>query len=268
LDHSVGNFSFLAFSVGSLSVTWYGLLHTLGILIGWAWGRSWAAKSLFAMGGTDSWPPVVRYDLWVLLVLLSIVLGARLAHIVIYEWRYYSAYPSEAMKLWHGGLSFHGGAVAALIVTVAYSRICRIPLLGLFDVLALLSTINVTLGRLANFINGELWGRPTSVAWGVVFDRADALPRHPSQLYEMALEGLVPLAVGTVLLGRGYLARRGMIAGVVAVLYSAARFVCEFFREPEGYWAGGALTLGQALSLPLLFFGIALIAIARRSPAE
>jgi phosphatidylglycerol:prolipoprotein diacylglycerol transferase len=174
----------------------------------------------------------------------------------------------EIVQLWNGGMSFHGGFAGCVIAVLLFGYTRGIPVLSLGDITCAVGPIGLFLGRIANFINGELWGRPADVAWAMIFPNGGPLPRHPSQLYEAALEGLVLLAVLALLMRAGALKRPGLIIGSFAVCYATARTVCEFFREPDaqlGFLWGGA-TMGQLLSVPLFLAGVGFIVYALRHP--
>jgi phosphatidylglycerol---prolipoprotein diacylglyceryl transferase len=201
-------------------------------------------------------------------VTLGIILGGRLGYVLFYNPGYFAAHPLEALQLWNGGMSFHGGFTGCIAAVVLFARKHDIPVLSLGDLTCAVGPIGLFLGRLANFVNGELWGRPTDVPWAMVFPTGGPVPRHPSQLYEATLEGLVLLVVLGLLVRGGALRRPGLTIGCFAIGYAVARSFCELFREPDpqlGFLWGG-LTMGMVLSLPLLLFGIVLIVIALRRP--
>ena len=178
---------------------------------------------------------------------------------------YFAAHPLEIVQLWKGGMSFHGGFLGCVLAVVLFARRRGLSVLSLGDITCAVAPIGLFLGRIANFINGELWGRPTDVPWAMVFPGAGPLPRHPSQLYEATLEGLVLFAALAVLMRVGALKRPGTVTGAFALGYGMARLTCEFFREPDaqlGFLWGG-LTMGMLLSLPLMLAGIAFLAAAR-----
>jgi phosphatidylglycerol:prolipoprotein diacylglycerol transferase len=206
------------------------------------------------------------YDDFVLWVTLGIILGGRLGFVLFYNPGYFASHPLEMLQIWKGGMSFHGGFLGCVLAVILFARHRGIPILSLGDVTCAAGPIGIFLGRAANFINGELWGRPTDVPWAVIFPGGGPLPRHPSQLYEAALEGLVLFAVLAALVRAGALKRPGFILGAFAFGYAVARAICELFREPDpqlGFLWGG-LTMGMLLSLPLLLAGLALMAAAMR----
>jgi phosphatidylglycerol---prolipoprotein diacylglyceryl transferase len=251
--------------IGPLAIRWYALAYIVGILGGWLYARAIIrAERLW-----DGKPPltVVDFDDFILWVTLGIILGGRLGYVLFYNPAYFFANPSEIVQLWKGGMSFHGGFLGCVIAVIAFARYRGIPVLSLGDIVCGVAPIGLFLGRLANFINAELWGRTTDVAWAFVFPGAGPLPRHPSQLYEATLEGIVLFIVLAVMMRGGALKRPGTILGAFCLGYGIARTICEFFREPDqqlGFLWGG-LTMGMLLSLPLMIAGITLIMAARRA---
>jgi phosphatidylglycerol:prolipoprotein diacylglycerol transferase len=248
-------------SVGPFAVRWYALAYIGGIVAGWMIMRRLAAAP----------PPVAsreQVDDFLTWTVLGIILGGRLGYVLFYRPSHYLAHPLEALMVWQGGMSFHGGMLGMIVAIVVYCRRQGIDMLAFGDRVATVTPIGLFLGRCANFINGELWGRPWDGSWAMVFP-ADPLqlPRHPSQLYQAALEGLALFAVMAVLASREDLrARRGFLAGVFLAGYALARITGEFFREPDaflGFLAFGA-TMGQALSLPMLAVGLWLVATSGR----
>jgi phosphatidylglycerol:prolipoprotein diacylglycerol transferase len=206
------------------------------------------------------------YDDFVLWVTLGIILGGRLGYVLFYNPGYFAAHPAEILQVWKGGMSFHGGFLGCVLAVVLFARGRGIPILSLGDVTCAAGTIGIFLGRIANFVNGELWGRPTDVPWAIIFPGGGPLPRHPSQLYEAVLEGLVLFIVLAGLMRAGALKRPGFVLGAFAFGYGVARAICELFREPDpqlGFLWGG-LTMGMLLSLPLLLAGIILMGAAMR----
>lgn len=256
----------IAIQFGPLAVRWYALAYIAGILIGW-----WYLKRLVEsprLWGQTARPQAVEIDDFVLWATLGIVLGGRIGYVLFYNLSHYVENPLEIPMLWKGGMAFHGGLVGSMVAMLIFARGRGFAFLTLFDLFAAAAPIGLFFGRIANFINGELWGRASDVAWAMVFPYAGADPRHPSQLYEAALEGVVLFAVVAHLVHRsGWLKSPGAIAGVFAMGYGLARFVVEFFREPDaqvGYLFGG-ITMGQILSLPMVFLGLGLVVWARRA---
>jgi phosphatidylglycerol---prolipoprotein diacylglyceryl transferase len=256
-------------SVGPIAIRWYALAYIVGILLGWVYARAIIRRE--TLWGGPAPMTVTDYDDFVLWVTLGIILGGRIGYVLFYNPSYFAAHPLESVQLWKGGMSFHGGFLGCVLAVALFARHRGLPVLSLGDLTCAAGTIGIFLGRIANFINGELWGRPTDVPWAMVFPNGGPLARHPSQLYEAALEGLVLFAVLALLIRAGALKRPGLILGAFALGYGVARAICEHFREPDiqiGFLWGG-LTMGTLLSLPLMLAGIALIAVAlRREPAR
>lgn len=271
---SIGDFT--------LSLRWYALAYIVGLIIGW---RIITALVRTPRLWPEDKPPMTAEQVESLLtwIILGVLIGGRLGFVLFYEPAYYLTHPAEILRIWEGGMSFHGGLAGVCAATLIFCARNGVPLWSTADALAVAVGPGLFLGRIANFINAELWGRPTTVPWGVVFpgEEAQSCPldwigpcaRHPSQLYEALLEGLV---LGGLLLWlawrRGGLKRPGMLAGVFFAGYGIARFVVEFFRladarfitpdNPHGHVLGtGAvgITMGQLLSLPMVAIGLWLI---------
>jgi phosphatidylglycerol:prolipoprotein diacylglycerol transferase len=250
-------------SVGPLAIRWYALAYVAGIVGGWWLARRVAAAKQY-WGGVS---PMRREDVDDVIVwaALGIVLGGRVGYVVFYNPAYFAANPAEIFVLWRGGMSFHGGFLGTILALLLFARSRGIPMLSMLDVAAIVTPIGLFFGRLANFINSELWGRVTDVPWAFVFPNGGPLPRHASQLYEGALEGIVLFAILLFAWQRGALKYPGMIGGLFVGGYGVARIVSEFFREPDahiGYLTGG-LTMGMLLSLPMLVVGAAAVYYAR-----
>ncbi len=259
---------------------WYAMAYILGILGGWAMARYAVSRAAFWPGGE---PPMTRAQVedvmtW---ITLGIVLGGRLGYCLFYQPAYYLQNPLEIAMVWQGGMSFHGGMIATGLAVIGYAMRHGIPIRSILDVAALATPLGLGLGRVANFVNGELWGRPSEAPWAVIFPGNAAqqcenvvvegialCARHPSQLYEAALEGLLLLVVLWWVAFRGGLAVRGLICGLFLAGYGAARIFVEYFRQadaqyvtadnPWGHvigWGEVGLTMGQVLSLPMLVAG-------------
>jgi phosphatidylglycerol:prolipoprotein diacylglycerol transferase len=252
-------------NIGPFPVHWYAFAYVIGILGGWAYARS-LVRSERLWGGAA---PLTTSDLndFVLWSAIAVVLGGRLGYVIFYDPAYFAAHPLEIFDPSAGGRSFHGALIAIMLVEVAFAYWRNIPFLSITDVASTVSPIGLFFGRITNFINGELWGRASDLPWATVFPDAGPSPRHPSQLYEAALEGLVLFVVLALLVRAGALKRRGTITGVFGIGYGLARIVCELFREPDeqlGFLWGG-MTMGMLLSLPMIIVGIGILIMARRN---
>ncbi|SEO36318.1 Prolipoprotein diacylglyceryl transferase [Salinihabitans flavidus] len=273
------------------ALRWYALAYIAGLLIAW---RLVVAVVRRPALWRDDTPPMAPRQVEDLLtwVILGVILGGRLGYVLFYRFGYYLDHPAEILMLWEGGMSFHGGFLGVVLAGALYCRRQKIPSLSAADVMALAAPPGILLGRLANFVNAELWGRPTDLPWGVVFpgqmaqDCGPAITglcaRHPSQLYEAALEGLL---LGALLLWlawrRGALKWPGLIAGLFFLGYGLARFAVEFVRQPDAQFitegnplglalhvGGYGLTMGQLLSLPMIVFGLWLARRAVRAQSH
>lgn len=251
------------FTLGPLVIRWYSLAYIVGILGGW-----WLLLRMIRRPGA----PLARnhIDDLVTWCTLGVIVGGRLAYVIFYDPHQYLAEPMAIFQLWRGGMSFHGGLAGVLLAIFLYGRARNLAWLRIFDYVAVVAPLGLLLGRVANFINGELWGRPTDGSWGIIFPDAGPLPRHPSQLYEAGLEGLLLLVVLGYLFWRTTARLRpGLLTGLFGLGYGVSRFSIEFFREPDanlGTLSFG-LTMGQTLTLPLIFGGLWLtVAALRRGP--
>ncbi|WFE73635.1 prolipoprotein diacylglyceryl transferase [Roseinatronobacter sp. S2] len=273
----------------TFALRWYALAYIAGFLLGW-----WIIQSL--MKRPTLWPadtaplPAAKVEGLLTYVIIGVILGGRLGFVLFYQTGYYMAYPAEILRIWEGGMSFHGGFAGVVVAGLVYCRRHAVPPLQLADSMALVAPIGIGLGRVANFVNAELWGRPTTMPWGVVFPGAQAqncpwdwpvalCARHPTQLYEAALEGAVLFAVLAWLVWRsGWLKTPGAVTGVFIAGYGLARFTVEFWRQADAQFIspdnplGHVVTLGQAgismgqvLSLPMIVIGLALLWRARRA---
>jgi phosphatidylglycerol---prolipoprotein diacylglyceryl transferase len=252
--------------LGPLAIRWYALSYICGILLGWAYARALIRND--KLWGGKAPLTVIDFDDFVLWVTLGIILGGRTGYVLFYNLPHFIEHPLEIVQLWNGGMSFHGGFTGCVVAVVLFARSRGLSFLSLGDITCAVGPIGLFLGRLANFVNGELWGRPTDVPWAMIFPTGGPIPRHPSQLYEATLEGLVLLIVLAIFIRMGALKRPGLIIGCFAVFYAIARTTCEFFREPDvqlGFlWHG--TTMGMLLSVPLFLAGLGFIAYAMRHP--
>jgi phosphatidylglycerol---prolipoprotein diacylglyceryl transferase len=255
--------------IGPFAVRWYALAYIVGIMAGWLYARALVRSE--TLWGGQAPLKVIDFDDFVLWVTLGIILGGRIGYVLLYNPGYFAAHPLETFQLWKGGMSFHGGFLGCVLAVVLFARHRGLSILSLGDITCAAAPIGLFLGRIANFINAELWGRPSDVPWAMLFPGGGPLPRHPSQLYEATLEGLVLFAVLAYMIRAGALKRPGMITGAFALGYGIARSFCELFREPDpqlGFLLGGNLTMGMLLSLPLMLAGIAFIVAARPADAQ
>lgn len=249
----------VALSIGPLQIHWYGLMYVFAFAAGWLLGR-WRASRPWS-----KWT-AAQVDDYVTWVMLGVVLGGRLGYILFYDLSFYLAHPLDIFRLWNGGMSFHGGLIGVVIASWIWGRRHGKNLVEMLDFVAPLVPTGILFGRLGNFINAELWGKVTSSSVGMVFPGAGPLPRHPSQLYEAGLEGLLTFILLWVYSSRPR--PQGAVAGLFAVLYSLSRMFVEFFRVPDahiGYLFGGWFTMGQLLCLPLLGAGLWLMLRSRRA---
>lgn len=256
----------VAFAIGPLAVRWYALGYLFGVGLGAAYGyRLLANTGLWHKGQ----PPFKAPDIWdfAFWTMLAIVIGGRAGYVLFYNLPFYLANPTEIINTLDGGMSYHGGMIGLMIAAIVFTRSKGGNWLSALDLIASVSTIGIFLVRIANFINAELYGAPTTLPWGVIFPTdPDLVPRHPSQLYEAALEGLLLFLVIRVFTHVFYSLRRpGMVAGIFGIGYGLSRIAVEFVRLPDpqlGYLWGGWLTMGMLLSLPLVLAGIGLVVYA------
>lgn len=271
----------------SLSLRWYALAYLVGLLLGWQIIAAMMRRD--RLWGDRAPMPADQVDDLLTWVILGVILGGRLGFVLFYEPGYYLSNPAEIIKVWQGGMSFHGGFAGVIVATWAFCRANGIAPLRLADAMAVVAPIGIFFGRIANFINAELWGRPTDLPWGVIFpgQAAQTCPgvvgpcaRHPSQLYEAGLEGVLLGLILLLLVRAGGLRRPGLAFGTFLAGYGLARMFVELFRvadaqfitpdNPLGHVIGGpvlGLTMGQLLSLPMVLIGLFFILRARRRPA-
>ena len=240
----------VAISFGSFGIRWYGLMYLLGFVAGMLLGRMRAKRDPWRGWNVREVDDVLFY------VVIGIILGGRLGYVLFYKPDYYLSHPLEILAIWQGGMSFHGGLLGVLAAMVLIARKTGRPWLAVMDFVAPLVPPGIAAGRFGNFINAELWGRPTDVPWAMIFPNVDRIPRHPSQLYEFALEGVVLFCV------LWWFSRRARPVGSVSALfligYGIARFCVEYTREPDSFLGELALgfTMGQWLTLPMIAVGV------------
>jgi phosphatidylglycerol:prolipoprotein diacylglycerol transferase len=256
----------VAISIGPIAIRWYALAYIGGIVLGWIYARSLVKKE--RLWGGPAPITLVQLDDFILWVTIGIIVGGRTGYVLFYNPAHFVQHPAEILQLWNGGMSFHGGFLGCVAAVMVFARKNGISILSLGDITTAVAPIGILLGRIANFINSELWGRPadSSVPWAMVFPNGGPLPRHPSQLYEAGLEGILLFLVLAVMIRMGALKRPGLILGSFIAIYGLARITGEFFREPDpqlGFLWGG-LTMGMLLSVPMIIAGAILIVMARR----
>lgn len=260
----------VAFNLGPLPIHWYGIAYVCGIMLGWYYARTLSlADRLWPHEKSPITP--VHLDDFIVWAAAGIVLGGRIGYILFYDMGAVVANPIRALQIWNGGMSFHGGLIGTTIAMVLFARRNGIPVWSMFDIIAAVAPIGLFFGRIANFVNGELWGRLSDAPWAVVFPTGGPFARHPSQLYEAALEGIVLLIILAILIyGFKALKRPGTVTGVFVCGYALSRIFVEFFREPDaqiGYLAGDWLTMGMVLSTPMFLLGVWAVLRARRASA-
>lgn len=258
----------IIFSIGPIAIHWYGLGYVVGILFAWWYGKKLLNNHrLWA----NNHPPMQAdtLDDFVIWAALGVVLGGRLGYVLFYNLPFYLANPLAIPAVWDGGMSFHGGIIGTTLAMIWFARSRNIPVWSMFDTIAAGVPVGLGLVRVANFINQELWGRVSDVPWAVYFPNGGPLPRHPSQIYEALLEGLVLFFVLFILTWVGRkLKKPGYIAGTFVTGYGLSRILVEFYREPDaqlGYIFGGWLTMGMILTLPMVLFGFWAIWRANRA---
>ncbi len=256
-------------NIGPLPIRWYALAYIAGLILGWAYARYLVGHDRFWNGLPR--PSVQSIDDLIVYIAVGIIFGGRIGYVLFYNPGFYAENLAEIPAVWKGGMSFHGGLVGAALAVVIFARRHKVAIMSVADIASAATPIGLCLGRIANFIKPELWGRPTDVWWAMKFPYSDGQPRHPSQLYEASLEGLVLFVLLYIAIRLGALRRPGLVAGLFAIGYGAARIFCEFFREPDpqlGFLFGGA-TMGMLLSLPLIAAGVlCLLYACRKSPAK
>ncbi|WP_307233460.1 prolipoprotein diacylglyceryl transferase [Pararhizobium capsulatum] len=257
-------------TIGPLQIHWYGLAYVAGILIGWQYARRLVRNITLWRNGQPAMtePQLDDFLLW---VAAGIVGGGRIGYILFYDLATVIENPIRAIEIWNGGMSFHGGLIGTMIAMMIFARRRGIAMWSLFDIVSAVVPIGLFFGRIANFINGELWGRLSSLPWAVEFPPGSGLAYHPSQLYEASLEGIVLLLVLTYVIYRRHaLKTPGLVCGIFVLGYAISRILVEFFRQPDaqiGYLAGGWLTMGMVLSTPMALAGLWAILRARRTAA-
>ena len=259
----------VAFHVGPFPIRWYALSYIGGLGLGWLY--VWVLIKNDRLWGATPRPRAESIADLVLYLAIGVVVGGRLGQVIFYQPDYFFAHPAEIFELWLGGMSFHGGMIGAALAIWYFACENKVTLLTVGDIGAAAAPIGIFLVRIANFIKPELWGRPSDVPWAMIFPSVDDQPRHPSQLYEAGLEGLLLFLVLALAVRCGALKRPGVATGIFCIGYGLARIVSEFFREPDPQLEKLAhgLTMGMVLSAPLVLIGIALLVyVLRRGGAR
>jgi phosphatidylglycerol---prolipoprotein diacylglyceryl transferase len=244
----INNFDPVAFQILSLEIRWYSLAYIAGILIGWLYCKKKLIKDKVLLD---------LFDDFITYLIFGIILGGRLGYILFYNLSYYLKNPFEIFALWNGGMSFHGGVIGVILATLFFSKKHKINHWIFLDLVALTAPIGIFFGRIANYINSELYGRPTDVLWSVKFSTIDNINRHPSQIYEAFFEGIILFFILNYFNKKNYFKKPALISSLFLMFYSLFRFVIEFFRNPD-YQIGYIilnLTMGQCISIIFLAFG-------------
>ena len=247
----INNFDPVAFQIFSFEIRWYSLAYIIGILLGWVLSKKIFIKNLEINK---------KFDDYISYLIIGIIVGGRLGYIVFYNFNYYLNNILDIFKIWEGGMSFHGGLIGVICASIVFAKKNKQDYFLYTDVVALAAPIGIFFGRLANFVNSELYGSPTEVPWAVTFVQVDNLSRHPSQLYEAVLEGIILFLILLYFRKKNYLEKPGLISALFLILYSIFRFIVEFFRVPDeqlGYIIL-SLSMGQIISLIFIIFGIIL----------
>ena len=256
----------VAVHLGPLQIHWYALAYLAGILGGWM-----LAKRICRLDDNRHRPNETDIDDFMTWAVLGVILGGRIGYILFYNFPIYMEHPLEALKIWEGGMSWHGALIGVITSIVSYSKVKKVELFRLADLFSVGATIGFFFGRIANFVNGELFGRVTDAPWGVIFPRGGDLPRHPSQLYEAALEGAVLFIILCTMIHISRIRNTpGLVSAAFLFFYGTFRFIIEFFREPDaqlGFIFEG-LSMGQLLCMPVIIGGIGVFFLARHLQAK
>jgi len=252
----INNFDPVAIQIFSIEIRWYSLAYIFGILIGWLYCKKILIKDKNISKLFDD---LISY------LIIGIILGGRLGYVIFYNLEYFLSNPIEILMIWHGGMSFHGGLLGVLASTIIYAKKHNVNKFIFLDLIAGSAPIGIFLGRVANFVNSELYGRETDILWSVIFTKIDNITRHPSQIYEALLEGVILFFILFFFIKKNYLLKPGLISSLFLIFYSLFRFLVEFFRVPDEQ-VGLIylnLTIGQIISLIFLSFGFYLFFIKK-----
>ena len=252
----INNFDPVAIQIFSIEIRWYSLAYIFGILMGWLYCKKILIKDKNISKLFDD---LISY------LIIGIILGGRLGYVIFYNLEYFLSNPIEILMIWHGGMSFHGGLLGVLASTIIYAKKHNVNKFIFLDLIAGSAPIGIFLGRIANFLNSELYGRETDILWSVIFTRIDNITRHPSQIYEALLEGLILFFILFFFIKKNYLLKPGLISSLFLIFYSLFRFLVEFFRVPDEQvgFIYLNLTIGQIISLIFLSFGFYLFFIKK-----
>ena len=248
----INNFDPVAFQILSFEIRWYSLAYIIGIVIGWTLCKKIFIKNLDINE---------KFDDYITYLIIGIILGGRIGYIIFYNFSYYLDNVLDIFKIWQGGMSFHGGLLGVILSSYIFAKKYNQNPFSYLDQVSLVAPIGIFFGRLANFINSELYGKASDVPWSVIFIKVDSLSRHPSQLYEAILEGIILFLILIYFKNRNYLKKPGLISGLFLIFYSIFRFFIEFFRVPDeqiGYLIL-SLTMGQIISLVFASIGMSII---------
>ena len=252
----INNFDPVAIQIFSIEIRWYSLAYIFGILIGWLYCKKILIKDKNISKLFDD---LISY------LIIGIILGGRLGYVIFYNLEYFSTNPIEILMIWQGGMSFHGGLLGVLALTIIYAKKHNVNKFIFLDLIAGSAPIGIFLGRIANFVNSELYGRETDILWSVIFTKIDNITRHPSQIYEALLEGVILFFILFFFIKKNYLLKPGLISSLFLIFYSLFRFLVEFFRVPDEQvgFIYLNLTIGQIISLIFLSFGFYLFFIKK-----
>jgi|TARA_B110000259_G_scaffold186521_1_gene237965 phosphatidylglycerol:prolipoprotein diacylglycerol transferase len=259
----IHNLNPILFNFGFLEIRWYSLAYIFGILIGW-----WVAKKIitYKIKNKVVFFDIKLFDDLITYIIVSIILGGRVGYVIFYNFSYFYNNPIDIFKIWEGGMSFHGGLIGIMVGTYLFSKKIKINTFFFLDIIASVAPIGIFFGRIANFINGELYGKPSSFFWSVIFPEIDMVSRHPSQLYEALLEGIVLFSILIAVILKKNI-RIGICSGLFMILYGSFRILAEQFREPDaqiGYLLN-LFSMGSLLSLVMVLTGLFILVIVRNN---